>query len=736
MKVSLFLLASLAAPTSGATLRPTTLRPTRDPTTFRPTGNPTTSRPTRNPTTSRPTRAPTDVPTAAPTAGPTASPTASPTAIVKDAQGFAKCTSDGSSKYPNIGRETSERLLLREGVISAIPRSLCDRNTTHKNVILVIGDGMGWEMARAGAIAKRVLKELTDMGINTTTGSPGTPEATAALAAFSGRVLSDYYTEGKGSGLSFQDLANFTLVTTGAPVLQAPSAGNHYAPANSLLKGSVSGHDDGMAPLATNPCGFPIDFSPLDYSLEGGNMALWNDEMGGEFPWDERYFTGVSTGKFDPTFIMQHATDSANTAGSLATGHKAAVNMVSVDLYEEDVSTIVEDAMTCGKAGGVVTSVPILHATPAAFVSHSNNRNSGFQLGKSFETVNPTYASGTCAASGTVPSTAHRNSMLPGGSLSSQWTFLYQGINGSVASNFYDPIQGLDPDDGKHVLACFGGQYTAVAKSEGNMPFRGLDSSYTNRWCSRGSVVRNANNVAIGVVPTTQKCDHYNAAERAQIPTMAKQVEEGLKFLAKDNQGFFMMYEQGDIDWAAHGNHMDDMLGAMLDIDDSVTVIMNWINANGGFAKNALYVTADHDHYLTLNDNFPEVVAKKIINGETYDLTPQSNTNVNPMDVAVSAGKHLLNLTQIDIINDYTTWNETDIINVGHFWGARGAGGNGWGSHSTRPVPLYYSGDGGCIEKLIGKGYEVLGRDVAGIPGKIDQVHIHACMMKNLFGLV
>jgi alkaline phosphatase len=56
---------------------------------------------------------------------------------------------------------------------------------------------------------------------------------------------------------------------------------------------------------------------------------------------------------------------------------------------------------------------------------------------------------------------------------------------------------------------------------------------------------------------------------------------------------------------------MDDMLGAMLDINDGVTEILNWIDANGGWAKNALYVTADHDHYLTLNDDFPEAVAKK-----------------------------------------------------------------------------------------------------------------------------
>jgi alkaline phosphatase len=157
-------------------------------------------------------------------------------------------------------------------------------------------------MVRAGAITKRVLNELTALGIDTKNGSPGTPQATAALAAFKGRTLKDYYTEGKGSGLSFQDeLENMALVTTTTTVIQAPEDGNHYAPSNSLLQGSVNDHNDGMSPLALNDCGHPIDFSPLDYELEGGNMVLWNDEYGGKFPWDSRYFGDAQSGKFDPT---------------------------------------------------------------------------------------------------------------------------------------------------------------------------------------------------------------------------------------------------------------------------------------------------------------------------------------------------------------------------------------------------------------------------------------------------
>ena len=92
------------------------------------------------------------------------------------------------------GPQTSLQLLLDNKIITKMPSSLCTAGTG-KRVILVIGDGMGWEMARAGAIAKRVLDELKTMGVDTVNGSTGTV-ADAAKAAFSGRQLKDYYLEG------------------------------------------------------------------------------------------------------------------------------------------------------------------------------------------------------------------------------------------------------------------------------------------------------------------------------------------------------------------------------------------------------------------------------------------------------------------------------------------------------------------------------------------------------------
>lgn len=155
--------------------------------------------------------------------------------------------------------------------------------------------------------------------------------------------------------MSFQNLPNFDLVTTTTTVIGEANAGNHYGPRSSML-GDVTGHKRKMAPLLTDENGCALEFNPTDFELEGGNMVRWNDTLGGEFPWDPCYFSETMEG-CDITYIMQHATDSASTAGTLATGVKAAASMISVDLYEEIASTLVEDAMYCGKAGMLLVCI-------------------------------------------------------------------------------------------------------------------------------------------------------------------------------------------------------------------------------------------------------------------------------------------------------------------------------------------------------------------------------------------
>ncbi len=84
-----------------------------------------------------------------------------------------------------------------------------------KNVIIMIGDGMGWEVTRAAAIQKQINEGAT------------------------GDTLSDFYTEGTGSGLAFQELSGYEIATTSATYID----GNKN---NSALNGNTLGRETGV----------------------------------------------------------------------------------------------------------------------------------------------------------------------------------------------------------------------------------------------------------------------------------------------------------------------------------------------------------------------------------------------------------------------------------------------------------------------------------------------------------
>lgn len=103
----------------------------------------------------------------------------------------------------------------------------------------------------------------------------------------------------------------------------------------------------------------------------------------------------------------------------------------------------------------------------------------------------------------------------------------------------------MDPDNGDHLLVCLGGDFSEAG--EANLPYRGIDSSYGRRWCNRNNVVRDENGNFEYVNVTSVLCNHYEEADVAQIPKVKDNVKAALDFLSRDDDGFFLMYEQGDV---------------------------------------------------------------------------------------------------------------------------------------------------------------------------------------------
>lgn len=555
-----------------------------------------------------------------------------------------------------------------------------------KNVIIMIGDGMGWEMARAAAIYKQIQEGKT------------------------GATLSDFYTAGEGTGLSYQNLTGYTLATTyGTTVADSNGV---YSTGNSALDNSdpVTGGSAVRSGFSFNPA-----FNPGSTATGGakvsegavGNLVGYDPERGGINPW---------TPGNDPEYIKWSYPDSANTATTLYTGVKSYNNAIGVDIFEQPLETILTTANLQGKSTGLVSSVPIDHATPGAAAASVNRRakyddefpNLDNILQQELRIYQPTVLLG-----GGHPVSNPRDPLPEGVEPPRSNEFItestYQELSANPTDNIYDytfvergadaaaklaeTAAAVDPNKGDRLLGLYGAR-----GQNGNLPVSSANGDYSTTGLDNFSVFSTQ-----GKNPDTKRPllpgetdESFIAREVNENPTLKDLAQGALEVLGKDQDGFWLMIEGGDIDWSAHDNNMDNLIGTVLDFDKAVTSVINWIDNNGGWENNQLIVTADHDHYLTLNPNFPSLVQS--LGGEA--------------------------LTDLDTPAE-----------AGHFWGSNPDVKYGWGNHSNRPVPVYYQGpDSEVLTSFEGQGYESYGYQIPGIPGLVDQTQIYRTMLEAVTG--
>ena len=94
-------------------------------------------------------------------------------------------------------------------------------------------------------------------------------------------------------------------------------------------------------------------------------------------------------------------------------------------------------------------------------------------------------------------------------------------------------------------------------------------------------------------------------------PNLAQMTSAALQVLARDPGGFVLMVEGGAIDWAAHSNNMDAMLGEVIDFNQAVQTVIDWVQTPDddiNWENTLVLVTADHETgYLTSGPGqFPE----------------------------------------------------------------------------------------------------------------------------------
>ena len=69
-----------------------------------------------------------------------------------------------------------------------------------------------------------------------------------------------------------------------------------------------------------------------------------------------------------------------------------------------------------------------------------------------------------------------------------------------------------------------------------------------------------------------------------------------LQILEKDEDGFFLMVEGSQIDWASHARDVKYQIGEVLDFNDAFVAVKNWVATDKDRVDNTLVIiVADHE---------------------------------------------------------------------------------------------------------------------------------------------
>ena len=228
--------------------------------------------------------------------------------------------------------------------------------------------------------------------------------------------------------------------------------------------------------------------------------------------------------------------DSASTATSISTGHKTYSGTINMsEDYKTAYETIAEKVHEqLGMKVGVISSVNLNHATPAAFYAHQASRNDYYEIG--LELVDSGFE------------------YFAGGAL-------------------LKPTGAEGDQEDLYTLAQQAGYTVVKTQAEAEQ-------------VTGGPVIIVDEHLADGDAMA------YELDRTDEMWSLADYVEKGIEVLDND-KGFFMMCEGGKIDWACHANDAASAIHDTKAMADAVQVAIDFAAQHPD--ETLILVTGDHE---------------------------------------------------------------------------------------------------------------------------------------------
>lgn len=232
--------------------------------------------------------------------------------------------------------------------------------------------------------------------------------------------------------------------------------------------------------------------------------------------------------------------DSASTATALASGHKTTSGTIGMDpAGKESYATITEMARKKNWKVGILSTVSLDHATPAAFYAHVPSRKQMYDI--SMQLVN-------------------------------------SGFDYFAGGQMLEPSDKKDPARPNAVDTARKNGYT-VALGRGE--FEALKPG-------AGKVI------AMNKTVDADAAMYYalDRREGQDFVSLAEYLRKGIELLDNPN-GFFIMTEGGKIDWACHANDAASSIHDTLAMDEAVGVALEFYKKHP--EETLIVVTGDHE---------------------------------------------------------------------------------------------------------------------------------------------
>lgn len=388
----------------------------------------------------------------------------------------------------------------------------------------------------------------------------------AAAIAKSGMVA---YESGRGSGLAFQDY-RAAETDFGFMVTSPHNEGTHT---------DVNGQ------RVTNP---------------GGQIAGGYDvARGGGTPWQATDNSLYPIAKDEAPHAF---TDSAAAASSMCAGIKTYNDAINVDFAGHEVLPIARVLQDQGFAVGVVTSVPISHATPACAYANNVHRDDYQDLTRDLLGL---------------PSVFHPGGLVGVDVLLGAGWGETKDADGSQGDNFVPGNRYLTADDWAALPVAAGGKYTVVQRTAGRsgrdvlgaavkQAISGRDRLFGYFGVSGGHLPFQTADGSFDPVssvgnPDVARAEAYSPADLLENVDLSDMTMAAVDVLNARSPRWWLMVEAGDVDWANHSNNIDNSVGAVLSGERAFQRLVEWIESHGGWQDTCLILTADHGHYLVLD---------------------------------------------------------------------------------------------------------------------------------------